>query len=253
MPLYINIPYLSGSGNLIQIVKLPKYLTFILVLFLTSFLEYPANAQSFYAFNEIGKILLKQPTVKILRDGKEIVLKEDGVMAKRGDQVITDKYGQAHILLSGGNKVYIAPSSNLLLSKKEIARYQFEYTVTLKGKLRAKIQKVKGRKFRIKTANAMINIKGTDFAVEYRNGNTKVGTFAGTVSLKSSTSDKSIDIPVGVMSSVSKKGELASLTKIEPDLIKGLEHAGRTGIKGLDPKVLKPDNVNNAKRSILRC
>lgn len=211
------------------------YLIFIFIFVLESSLI----AQPFFASREIGKILVEEPMVVVKRGDKAIEVKGLSMKLRQNDEVLTNEKGKASLLLSGGNKIYLAPLSDLYLTKTVMARYQYEYLLSIKGKLRAKIQPAKKRKIRLKTANALIAVKGTDFVVEFRDGVTQVGTIQGTVTLTSVKTKQSIEISKGVMTSVTPSGEILPPVKIKAELVKGLEHSGKTGFKELD-KIINP-------------
>ena len=94
------------------------------------------------------------------------------------------------------------------------------------GKMRARVKKSKKFNVRIKTATAVIGVKGTDFVVEYVEKKTTVGTLRGLVNMMSSITNESIDIPKGKMSSVSASGTVLPLTEFAGELLKDVEFAG---------------------------
>ena len=229
-------------------IQLTIRLAFIGLLLWTLLMGWSVSAQPFISSRSIGKIKLIQPLVVVRRKGEGISVKDSDLILYTGDDVLTSDSGKAHIMLSGGNEIFVAPSSTLYLTKHLLDRYKYEYELSLNGKMRAKVQKARRRKVRIKTANAMISVKGTDFVVEFKDQITSVGSLEGQVVLTSLKTNKQMDIPVGKMISVSPKGTLSKPKKIEKKLIAGLEHAGRTGIKELDPEeVPKEDPKPEAK------
>jgi ferric-dicitrate binding protein FerR (iron transport regulator) len=83
------------------------------------------------------------------------------------------------------------------------------------------------RRIKIKTATAVIGVKGTDFVTEFKEETTVVGTVDGLVNMSSLKTKQSVDIPPGKMSSVSPSGEVMPLSEIAGELLKGVEFAGK--------------------------
>jgi len=193
-----------------------------------------ANAFPFSSDIVIGKIVPLEGLVVVRRKSEGITVKPPSMIIFRGDDILTDEKGKARILLTGGNEVYVGPSSTLYLDKNFQSRYNYEYNLNLKGKLRAKFQRVKGRSFRIKTSTALINVKGTDFIVDGGTESTQVATFSGLVELTSLKTQQKVDIPPGQMSSVTTVGKVLKLEKVKIEIVKDLENTGKTGIKTLD-------------------
>ena len=83
-------------------------------------------------------------------------------------------------------------------------------TLKLKGRLLAKIQRNAETPIQIRTPNAIVGVKGTEFVVEFLSKATNVGTLKGTVNLSSLTTGNSIDLEAGTMSSVCASGRSGS-------------------------------------------
>ncbi|MBU3914867.1 FecR family protein, partial [bacterium] len=79
----------------------------------------------------------------------------------------------------------------------------------------------------VKTATAVIGVKGTDFVAEYKDKITLVGTVEGLVNLESVMTKANIDIAPGQMSSVSPTGELMPVSEFAGDLLEGVEFFGQ--------------------------
>jgi len=207
---------------------------FLLILLVSN-----ANGFSLSSGIAIGKIVPLEGLIVVRRKTQGITVKPPAMKIYRGDEVLTNENGKARILLTGGNEVFVGPSSTLILNKSFQDRYKYTYNLNLKGKLRAKVQRVRGRRFRVKTSTAVIDVKGTDFIVDSRSQSTQVATFKGLVQLTSLKTKKKIDIPPGRMSSVTKVGKVLKTKKVEIMVVKNLENTGKTGIKELDT-VMKP-------------
>ncbi len=65
----------------------------------------------------IGKIVPLEGLVVVKRKSKGITVKPPAMIIYRGDNVLTNATGKARILLTGGNEVYVGPSSTLYLTK----------------------------------------------------------------------------------------------------------------------------------------
>ncbi|MBT4268527.1 MAG: FecR domain-containing protein [Deltaproteobacteria bacterium] len=207
----------------------------LLVMFVTTASGFPFSSDVV-----IGKIVPLAGLVVVKRKSKGMTVKPPAMIIYRGDNVLTNETGKARILLTGGNEVFVGPSSTLYLNKSFQSRYNYKYSLNLKGKLRAKIQRVRGRRFRIKTSTAVIDVKGTDFIVDTTTASTtQVATFTGLVQLTSLKTKQKVDIPSGQMSSITKVGKVSKPKKVEIEVVKDLEDTGKTGIKELDT-IMKP-------------
>ncbi|MFH2129174.1 MAG: FecR domain-containing protein [bacterium] len=198
-----------------------------------------ARGFPFPSGHAIGKIVPLEGLVVVRRQSEGITVKPPAMILHQGDDVLTNETGSARILLSGGNEVFVGPSSTLYLNKTFQSRYNYEYNLNLKGKLRAKVQRVRGRRFQIKTSSAVIDVKGTDFIVESGLETTQVSTFNGLVQLTALKTKQQVDISPGLMSSVSVAGEVSKPEKVVLEVVKGLEKTGKTGIQELD-RVMEP-------------
>ena len=178
----------------------------------------------------VGKVSVHTDPVTVIHDGKSKTVGSFGLVLMKGDIVKTGKTGKATVVLALGDAIYIAPASSLSVTRepvKKVKKKRFGgFLLSAIGKIRAKIKKIKKRRIEIRTANAVIGVKGTEFIVEYVNKQTTVGTLEGLVNMESTVTQKSIDIPPGKMTSVSPLGEVMSLKDIAGELMKGVEFAG---------------------------
>lgn len=203
-----------------------KYLP-ILLLGLLCFI--PTTCFAFGSANNVGKVVVKAESAHVLRNGKKLSIGAFGLILKKGDQVVTNPSGKAHLMLDEANDVYLGPSSKLTLDKSIVKKESGVLTrffMTIFGKLRAKVKKSDQGTMEITTATAVIGVKGTDFVVEYANNLTTVGTLKGLVNMKSSVNQQEIDIPPGKMCSVSAAGEVLSLEEFAGKLLTNMEFAG---------------------------
>ena len=98
--------------------------------------------------------------------------------------------------------------------------------LTLKGRLLAKIRKNLARPIQIRTLNAIIAVKGTEFVTEFIQGITNVGTIKGLVSMTSIVNNKSVELKEGTMSSVSIDGAVMPPSEFSGKLMQEFEFAG---------------------------
>jgi len=189
----------------------------------------PVTCFAFGSKENVGKIVVIAEKAHVVRNGKKILIGGFGLILKKGDQVVTNSSGKAHIILEEVNDVFLGPSSKLTLDQsiiqKEIGPIK-RFFLTIFGKLRAKVKKSNKTSLTVKTATAVIGVKGTDFIVEYANDLTTVGTLKGLVNMKSSANQQEIDIPPGKMCSVSAAGEVLPLEEFAGKLLINMEFAG---------------------------
>lgn len=199
--------------------------TILLLALLISF-GVPADAQ---LLKGAGKIVVKSPEVVVIRDGKEKKIGPMGFFIKNGDKVNTGPKGKAQIVMSTGDRIYVGPNATLDISEKTqkrgLARIK-SVSLSILGKILAKVRRKPGKEMKIRTTTAIIGVKGTDFIVEHVNNKTTVGTINGLVSMTSMKSGKSLDIPTGKMSSVSPAGDILPMTAFAGRLMKDMEFAG---------------------------
>jgi len=187
----------------------------------------PALHSQFLAKDSLGKVTVVQPAAHILRNEQKVEIGRFGTVVKKGDQIVTGVGGKAQLVTVDGDEILIAPSSRLSFDDQDRAVQQrIKPTISFEGKIRARVMKGDSDRIRFKTANAQIAIKGTEFVAEYKDKITTVGTVEGLVGLSSNTTQASIDIPPGLMSSVSPAGEVMPLSEIAGELMTDVESAG---------------------------
>lgn len=140
---------------------------------------------------------LKKGSVKIRRDGKDLIYRTKGktVQLQNKDMVQTSQNSLAIIELKEKKDQIILQSRSFF--QVELAESGSPKISMPIGKARFKITKRKNRKrrFRVKTANAIIGVKGTDFIVATGEGSTSLLTISGIVSIANiQTPDVSIDV-----------------------------------------------------------
>ena len=91
------------------------------------------------------------------------------------------------------------------------------------GKAKFKVKKRKRRSFRVRTANAMVGVKGTEFVVMTNGSSTSVATLSGLVALASIENPAlSVNIPKGKISKAVKGGAPTKPILLTPKAKKAL-------------------------------
>ena len=197
---------------------------------------------------EIGKIYVVQQRALIRRAGKTVPVTAAKPDLHKEDHVFTNFSGKALIQLSEGAEVFMAPSSNLFFNIHLINRLEYEHELSLRGKMRAKVQPVKGGRFIIKTAQATIKVKGTDFIVDSRKGETTVAVLEGAVEVTSTKTKQQTEITGNQLITVSTAGQISKPKKIDPEILKDLEHSGSADLN--DTEVAEDASTRSETESI---
>ncbi len=203
---------------------------FSLLLIFLSVVILPVVLLAFGSGDSVGTVAVKSRLAWVLRDGKKLAINNFGLKIKVNDVVKTDNGGQAQVSLDNGNNIYVASNTEIQLTEQVIGEETGGISQIIKlfyGKIRAKIQRTRKKRFVVKTATATIGVKGTDFITEFVEEKTRVGTVEGLVNLLSDKTNQSLDIPPGSMGSVSIAGELMPLEEFAGELMDGVEFAGK--------------------------
>ncbi len=193
------------------------------------FAQTPIPVFAFSSIEFVGKVIVKHQGVVVDRQGAALKVNAFGRKLKSGDIVVTGDTGKAHVMMDNGDVIILAPWTKLtILDKENPARSvkSSKRTFSFDGKIRAQIKRTKNRKPRFKSANAEINIKGTEFVAQYAKKITTVATLEGLVNMSSTRTGNDTDIPPGKMSSVSIAGEVMPLSEIAGEIMKGVDSAG---------------------------
>ena len=133
-----------------------------------------------------GQAQLVEGRAIIVRQGKEMEIDSYPLDFKDQDLIQTFDKGKVHLTLKGGDVIFLAPKTEVLFEEKfetkELVKIS-NRTLKLKGRLLAKIQSNPETKIQIRTPNAIVGVKGTEFVVEFLSKATNVGTLKGTVIL----------------------------------------------------------------------
>ena len=199
-----------------------KHLLIILSILL---LSSPLQAQ----FQPSGVVKLVDGYGIIIRNGSEIKIQKKETIIKNGDSIRTNVSGKIILTLLGGDDVFIAPETEIQFkeNKRKIGLSNvINRNLTLKGRLLAKIRNNLARPIQIRTPNAIVAVKGTEFVTEFIQGITNVGTIKGLVSMTSIVNNKSVELKEGTMSSVNIDGEVMPPSEYSGKLMQDFEFAG---------------------------
>ena len=166
---------------------------------------------------------------KIIRNGTEINIKKIGTIIKNGDLIRTNVPGKIILTLLGGDNVFLAPDTETKFKENKKKKGLFKIinrNLTLKGRLLAKIRKNLARPIQIRTPNAIVAVKGTEFVTEFIQGIPNVGTIKGLVSMTSIVNNKSVDLKEGTMSSVNIEGTVMPPSEFSGELMQDFGFAG---------------------------
>ena len=199
-----------------------KYLPIIFSFLL---LSSPLQAQ----FQPSGVVKLVDGFGIIIRNGSEIKIQKKETIIKNGDLIRTNFSGKIILTLFGGDDVFIAPDTEIKFkenkSKKGLSNV-INRNLTLKGRLLAKIRKNLARPIQIRTPNAIVAVKGTEFVTEFIQGITNVGTIKGLVSMTSIVNNKSVELKEGTMSAVNVEGTVMPPSEFSGELMQDFGFAG---------------------------
>jgi len=165
----------------------------------------------------------------IIRNGGEIKLTKIKFNIKNKDIIRTTQSGKVLLTLLGGDHVFLAPNTEIKYvenkGKKGLVNI-LNRNLNLKGRLLARIRKNLARTVVIRTTNAIVGVKGTEFVTEFINKTTNVGTIKGLVSLTSLANNQSVELKEGTMSSVNIDGEVLLPSEFSGILMRDFEFAG---------------------------
>ena len=199
-----------------------KHLLIILSILL---LSSPLQAQ----FQPSGVVKLVDGYGIIIRNGSEFKIQKKETIIKNGDLIRTNVAGKIILTLLGGDDVFIAPDTEIKFKenkKKKGLSNVINRNLTLKGRLLAKIRKNLERPIQIRTPNAIVSVKGTEFVTEFIQGITNVGTIKGLVSMTSIVNNKIVELKEGTMSSVNIDGEVMQRSEFSGKLMQNFDFAG---------------------------
>ena len=198
-----------------------SFIIFILIFLIKA----PIQAQ----FQPSGVVKLVEGNGIIIRNGIQINIQKKETIIKNGDLIRTNESGKIILTLLGGDNGFLAPYTEIKFKenkKKKGLSNIINRNLTLKGRLLAKIRKNLARPIQIRTPNAIVAVKGTEFVTEFIQQITNVGTIKGLVSMTSVVNNKSVELKEGTMSSVSIDGAVMPPSEFSGKLMQDFEFAG---------------------------
>src|SRR3989339_694582 len=154
------------------------------VLFVIIFLTVSAYSSKFP-----GEISQIKGTVEVQKDGKAQWFKAiEGLPVQLKDRIKTQKNSSCNLELDDGSLIFIDQNTEASVDFIEVTQDRHTSTLGLWfGKLLSNIKKNQDTKMRIKCPNAVISVRGTEFAVEVGTNSAEVGVFEGEVAVSSAT------------------------------------------------------------------
>ena len=210
-----------------------RYLIITLVLYFVS-------ANAIWAAT-IGHLTLEKGSVKLRRQATERVIQEQGVQIplEEKDELQTGPGTMVKVHLSAKEDEIIL-SSNTLFLITSITESISEVKMTA-GKARFLVKNLRraksGRKrFRLRTANAIVGVKGTEFVTAVVEGKTDLLTLDGEVTMANvSTPEVEVEVKVNQASQIQQDGQPTTPVELPPKVIADI-------VKSDDPKAF-----NNVK------
>jgi hypothetical protein len=149
----------------------------------------------------VGDLLLEKGLVKVRRNNVDTIYRDQGqtVSVQNLDEIQTGFDTRVTIRLTGKDEAIELYSKSFFVVSNVNAEQSSVYMPTGKArfKITAKKRVRKGRRaFRLRTANAMIGVKGTDFVVGASDGDTSLLTLSGAVSF-ASLAAPDVEVEVG--------------------------------------------------------
>ena len=197
-----------------------SFMIFVLIFLIKT----PIQAQ----FQPSGVVKLVEGNGIIIRSGIQVNIQKITII-KNGDLIRTNESGKIILTLLGGDNLFLAPDTEIKFKenkKKKGLSNIINRNLTLKGRLLAKIRKNLARPIQIRTPNAIVAVKGTEFVTEFIQGITNVGTIKGLVSMTSIVNNKSVELKEGTMSSVNIEGTVMPPSEFSGELMQDFGFAG---------------------------
>ncbi|MBU2645144.1 FecR family protein, partial [bacterium] len=179
------------------------------------------------SFNPIGSMTANKPPVLLKRgEGTEQPIAVSKTI-QNGDTVLTGSEGRASLRLTGGVRLYLAPSTRVAISRKILDGDRVVYRFQLTGKIRVVLAHGSPAIVTVETPNALTERVGDDFVVVYQYGITRSAAVSGRVKLIArSIRDESV-IEEKKVASAPADGSITLPVDIDRSLVAGLEHSGR--------------------------
>lgn len=194
----------------------------------------------------------------VILKGKASILKPNTLEANdlvKGQKILKDSsivtYKKSFVKIKFFNKsvMNIGPKSKVVLNMED--ETQTSVVSFLKGKIRASVKKEKNKdkKFIVKTKNALMGVRGTDFQVTYNQGGerTSLLTYEGRVDIKKFSKDEVKDIHTNLTKEKTEK-----LKKLLDSDVEVVEKGDFTNVVAVEKKPIKPVKISAAQFVLLK-
>lgn len=176
-------------------------------------------------------VLLAQEVVELLGGSAElqrgrrlIALTDRPELLEAGDVLRTFAEGRLQLQLRSGDTLTLAPRTEARYEPSSTTSNAF--TLTLEGQVLARIATLpQARQVSIRTPNAVVSVRGTEFVVQFLQQETAVGTLEGLVEL-TAPDGASVEVPAGSRSGVNASGTVLPLSAFAGEMLKDFEFAG---------------------------
>jgi len=175
------------------------------------------------AGESVGTLILEKGMIKLRRISTDNFYQEAGtqIQVQELDEIQTGPNTSVIInLTKKEDKIII--SSNSFLTLKDVTPEESTIEMPI-GKAQFKIKKrriAKGRnRFRLRTANAIIGVKGTEFVAGAYNGNTSLLTLEGSVTIASlETPEVEVEVKLNQASQIKKGAQPTAPVVVPPKI-----------------------------------
>ena len=173
----------------------------------------------------IGHLTLEKGVVKLRRQNVETVIQERGVQIPldEKDALQTGSGTEVKVHLSAKKDDIILASNTrfLLTSIKEAVSEVSMPTGKARFIVKKRLRRIKGRKrFRLKTANAIVGVKGTEFVAAIANGTTNVLTLEGEVTMANvSAPEIEVEVKTNQASQIQQEARPTIPVEVPPNVI----------------------------------
>lgn len=201
---------------------------------------------------DVGRVRVIRGSVAIVHsDGKKEVIHQPAVL-RETDAVESSSESTALIEFQGGNKIHVHPETTVEVQEfkdQDQSASRKALINLIKGKVRNQVlQKYNGTtsSYRVITKGAVAGVRGTDFIVEYHEGDkleTRVETLEGKVSLSGRAGEDAREIARGegatyTADAKDNNGSLSPVYRIPAQKLRDLEIDSRVDVARA--KIQKP-------------
>lgn len=144
-----------------------------------------------------GAVLSSSGAVALTRQGRPFVPNGQPQTLLAGDQITTPVNTQASLVLIGGARAEIAPSTQISLSRSHGPEQRLKLTV---GRIELEVPKLEpGSALVVETPHAEVRVRGTRFSVEVSSagadtGSTRVGVSRGSVLVRTPRGERLLSV-----------------------------------------------------------